>query len=238
MDIQDMITELFEKKERVEKESEWINCESPKDSSVPADTKMPFLKSVALPSHDNGLDPSSYPADMEPPEDLIVYLTRFKKKSYTVVIKNGKPVTINKKIKVYDVDYYLSAVILHTGEVDGGHYICFAKRGNKGTWYRLDDERHRKLEDGELGQIDKSGYIFLYRKTENIDIKYDNGTPNNGNGIENIGNTCYFASALQLLITTDEYQNKNKMRVYKKNLYNFIKNTTEPNSETKDKKKI
>ena len=46
----------------------------------------------------------------------------------------------------------------------------------------------------------RNGVLFLYRKSDNITIKYSDGSLNDGNGIENIGNSCYFNAVLQSAI--------------------------------------
>lgn len=44
----------------------------------------------------------------------------------------------------HDSDYDLLAVVMHSGDVSGGHYRCVAKGGN-GAWYDFNDDRVREV---------------------------------------------------------------------------------------------
>jgi ubiquitin C-terminal hydrolase len=47
--------------------------------------------------------------------------------------------------------YELMAVAVHTGTIDGGHYIAYAKKDD-GFWYCMNDERVGKVSKEEVLQ--------------------------------------------------------------------------------------
>lgn len=202
-----------------QKEEVEIRCDNP-----PSATNMKFIKNLELHS-----DPA-----VSAPSDIILYLARFKTDNTgTVLSKNNNIVNVDKTLNVYGSTYHLSAVVIHSGSYAGGHYWTLAKRGNN-KWVNLDDSKPPKsITDAEIQKqasgktSGTNGVLFLYRKKDNIEIKYDDGTVNNGNGINNIGQSCYFNAALQFLITTDEYQDRSKMKKTRKALYDFLTSATE-----------
>ena len=203
-----------------QKEEVEIRCDNP-----PSTSNIKFIKNSELHA-----DPSlGIPA----PNDVIIYLARFKKDMTGATSKNNKVVNINKTLDVYGQTYHLSAAVIHSGTVGGGHYWALAKRGNN-KWVMLDDKSppapitDAEMQDQLSGKTSgRNGVLFLYRKSDNITIKYSDGSLNDGNGIENIGNSCYFNAVLQFLITTDEYQDKSKMEKTRKALYDFLTSATE-----------
>ena len=166
-----------------------------------------------------------YSKKLPVPDDIIISLSRFKQLSSNY-IKNNTPVLVDETLNIYDNTYYLSAVVIHSGTYEGGHYWTLAKRG-KNQWMKLDDKTaipvDQTTQKAETNGTNSgtNGVLFLYRNKKDIT------TDNLGNGIENIGNSCYFSSILQFLITTDEYQNPNKMKTTREQLYNFLTETTQ-----------
>jgi len=204
---------ILNQKEEVEKK-----CEDP-----PGTENIKFIKTLEV--YSGGGVPS--------PNDVIINLARFKSdNSGTILSKKNNVVNIDDTLDLYGKTYYLSAAVIHSGSLGSGHYWTLAKRGDN-KWMKLDDKTFASIDDAtrkkEMNGTDTgtNGVIFLYRKKNNITINYANGTLNTGNGIHNIGNSCYFNSILQLIITTDEYQDKNKMEKTRKTLYDFLTNVTE-----------
>lgn len=204
---------LNQKEEEVEKK-----CKNP-----PGTENIKFIKTLEVYSG----------GEVQSPNDVIINLARFKSYNFgTILSKKNNVVTIDDTLNLYGKTYYLSAAIIHSGSLGSGHYWTLAKRGNN-KWMKLDDKtfdivddetRKKEMNGTETGT---NGVIFLYRKENNITIKYTNGTLNTGNGILNIGYSCYFNSILQFIITTDEYQDKNKMKKTRKTLYDFLTSVTE-----------
>jgi ubiquitin C-terminal hydrolase len=57
------------------------------------------------------------------------------------------------------VDYVLRAVLLHEGELAGGHYWTLALR--QGDWFRMDDSKTSHLRDGIPAGIEHLVYGLL-----------------------------------------------------------------------------
>lgn len=55
--------------------------------------------------------------------------------------------------------YRLYAVILHEGNIDGGHYIALCRNGEK--WYTCNDDR---ISDTDIDDVlnHKNAYILFY----------------------------------------------------------------------------
>jgi len=171
------------------------------------------------------------PEYIELPDDLIFSLKRFGSEGFGVEQKANKIKTyvdIEDDIEVYDNKYYISAVIIHAGSYGGGHYYTYVKSNQKDMWIQLNDDKKKLVNYSDIQEdINTNGYIFLYK---NKNYRFNK---KNRNGIKNIGNSCYFNSILQLLISTDEYLNINKMQIKRKSLYDFLTGCTEK-SKSKD----
>lgn len=59
-----------------------------------------------------------------------------------------------------DVEYRMIAMIVHFGQLNGGHYICFRKINNE--WVFIDDENIGTCGDIRFDQ----GYIYVYESIE------------------------------------------------------------------------
>ena len=58
--------------------------------------------------------------------------------------------------------YYLTGLIVHQGEMDGGHYVSYV-RCNSGEWCLFDDaEVHLSRSEAEV--LQQQAYIFFYHK--------------------------------------------------------------------------
>lgn len=164
------------------------------------------------------------PENIELPDDLIFSLKRFGSEGFGVGQKTSKIKTyvdIKDDIEVYNTKYYISAVIIHTGLYGGGHYYIYVKSDKENMWIKLDDDKINLVRYSDIKEdINTNGYIFLYKN------KYYKFNKEKRNGIKNIGNSCYFNSILQLLISTDEYLNINKMQEKRRSLYDFLTGCT------------
>lgn len=74
--------------------------------------------------------------------------------------------------------YDLIAVIIHTGDGMGGHYIAYVNKNNQ--WYRCDDENIEEVTDEEMQTISRRGYgddadmtatFFIYEQSEAVERK-------------------------------------------------------------------
>jgi len=108
--------------------------------------------------------------------------------------KTIKKINANKEL--IDIRLYLQGIVLHSGSLKGGHYIALI-RYNSG-WYEVNDNSITKINN--ISNYSLSGfspYILLYNTT---DI-YHTGPPF---GLNNVGNTCYANSLIQLLLSIPE----------------------------------
>ena len=159
--------------------------------------------------------------NIKEPDDIIIFLNRGKYAKKTNELKrDNTPIHIDKELKFNDKKYYISAIVQNQATVvESGHYTTLAKRGEN-IWKELNDSNCKDININNYLNNNTYGVIFLYRNTKKITIDTV------GNGIENKGNTCYLNSLLQFLITTDEYQNKEKMIKTRPELYKFLNNST------------
>lgn len=96
-------------------------------------------------------------------KQIFVGLKRF---SGTLFMGNYVSYKINRSVEMYDeitipvndipTKYTLVAVILHFGELNGGHYIAYRKI--HGQWTFADDSTVGLLDDGQFNR----GYIYVY----------------------------------------------------------------------------
>jgi hypothetical protein len=163
------------------------------------------------------------PENIIAPDDLIFSLKRYdnqRKKLNTFI-------DISNDLNLYNTTYYISAVIIHKGSYDGGHYYIYVKSEKKDMWIKLNDTEKKLVNNDSVikKDINTNGYIFLYKN------KNYNFNEKKRNGIQNIINSCYFNSILQLLISTDEYLNPDKMKQRRKSLYDFLTECTVKNND-------
>ena len=155
--------------------------------------------------------------------DLIFSIKRFDFDRIAKKVLNI--IKVDKILTIYGNKFHLAAVVCHLGEHTGskgesGHYIAYVKRKKNGKqlWYNMNDNLPTKVDLKEnitKNNINKNGYLFLYRKkNENLELP-------EAKGLVNQGNTCYFNSLMQLLNTT-YLVNENTTTF--KNLRQYVKN--------------
>jgi hypothetical protein len=54
--------------------------------------------------------------------------------------------------------YELSAVIVHKGEINSGHYVNYAREG--GDWFLFDDSKVVRVDEGEV--LKAEAYLLIY----------------------------------------------------------------------------
>ena len=90
---------------------------------------------------------------------LIIGLKRFEYKG-TRYVKNSKEIEVPLK---WRHGYELRGAIIHSGSINGGHYICVGKRDNK--WYLFNDSSVSMINSKRLLESYlKKAYFFLYQK--------------------------------------------------------------------------
>jgi hypothetical protein len=61
-------------------------------------------------------------------------------------------------------------MILHyTGDMDNAHYICVKKLSN-GDWVKLDDLKHAPLNERELLDLTRTGYVYFYVRKVSLEV--------------------------------------------------------------------
>ena len=112
------------------------------------------------------------------PNVLIIQLSRFK---FSKKSGNIKKITNKVKIEktlVFDESsiYDLYAVIIHMGSYGRGHYISVINKGvfnnnkidSSKQFYMFNDEKVCKINEKLFNQVSSNGYIFFYKKRENL----------------------------------------------------------------------
>jgi ubiquitin carboxyl-terminal hydrolase 22/27/51 len=56
------------------------------------------------------------------------------------------------------IKYALSAVIVHKGEINSGHYVSYAREGN--DWFLFDDSKVVLVSEGDV--LNAEAYILVY----------------------------------------------------------------------------
>lgn len=72
-----------------------------------------------------------------------------------------------------DVVYELSGIVIHTGEVNAGHYYSIIKKNDK--WYRFNDIEVSEVENYELeafGSESRKSAVLLFYQKEGFSMKY------------------------------------------------------------------
>lgn len=54
--------------------------------------------------------------------------------------------------------YDLSAVVVHKGKMDSGHYICYCREGN--DWFMFDDSKVVLVSETEV--LEANAYLLFY----------------------------------------------------------------------------
>lgn len=79
--------------------------------------------------------------------------------------KNKKSVVPNKELNIDGSNFVLDGCLLHTGGTGRGHYK-YIKYENGIPKHVLDDSEYYSVDDEIKEDINKEGYVFLYKKTE------------------------------------------------------------------------
>ena len=90
---------------------------------------------------------------------LIIGLNRFEFKG-TRYVKNNNIIKIPFE---WRQNYKLQGAIIHSGSINGGHYICIGKKNN--FWYIFNDSTVNKILDNTvLENYLKKAYFLLYKR--------------------------------------------------------------------------
>ena len=94
------------------------------------------------------------------PQYLIFGLKRFN-------FNGSKYTNNNSKVSIpfeWNHGYNLIGAILHSGSMNGGHYVCIGKKHNK--WYLFDDSHVTEINNKNvLNNYLENSYFFLYKQT-------------------------------------------------------------------------
>jgi ubiquitin C-terminal hydrolase len=145
----------------------------------------------------------------ELPEILPIFIKRYK----SDLSKESGPISTTAKINLsvyltYDFkdlnscEYEVESVILHTGGLEGGHYI--AQVCKDGQWYECNDQSVRPIDQPDLANA--YGYIFKRVATETSKPK----------GIKRQGNTCYLNAFFQSMFAIDSIKKSPRLMELKK----------------------
>ena len=89
------------------------------------------------------------------PHNLIIVLKRFNNN----MIKNNNSIEIPNE---WRHGYILKGGIVHSGSLNGGHYVYFGNRNN--SWYLYNDSSVSVLNENEFNNYKKKAYILHYEK--------------------------------------------------------------------------
>ena len=92
------------------------------------------------------------------PKYLIITLKRYTNTN----IKIDSPITIDYNLNLVRCNYDIRGFIYHSGITNGGHYVYYGKRNN--IWYLFNDSQVSIINQSEIDNIIKYGYIYLYSK--------------------------------------------------------------------------
>lgn len=97
----------------------------------------------------------------EHPNNLIVNLMRFETiKTRTEKIYNN--ISVDAPIYIGDVGYEPISIILHGGNIHGGHYVAMTKVGSK--FYVFDDGKRTEMSNDEFYSCLKNGKLVIKNK--------------------------------------------------------------------------
>jgi len=94
--------------------------------------------------------------------NLILHFKRFKFVN-NKYIKDKRKIYVNNIITINSYNYELRGIIIHSGSINGGHYIFIGKNLNN-KWYIYDDLKCIKLNDNQVNYYLSNGYIYYYEK--------------------------------------------------------------------------
>ncbi|KAF7684437.1 putative ubiquitin carboxyl-terminal hydrolase 8 [Astathelohania contejeani] len=71
---------------------------------------------------------------------------------------------VDYKLHIKDTNYIISSIIIHSGSVNGGHYIANCNRG--GQWYEFNDALVTPINKADFREKIKNmeGVVFIYKK--------------------------------------------------------------------------
>jgi len=97
-------------------------------------------------------------------DNLIIHIRRFKQNN-NKYIKDNTKINIQNILDLGGYKYDLRGFIVHSGQINGGHYyFCGKNLINK--WYIFNDSACYQ-KDINLKNFESLGYIFLYEKIKN-----------------------------------------------------------------------
>lgn len=88
-------------------------------------------------------------------KDLIIVLKRFNNN----ITKNNKPISIPLE---WRHNYVLKGAIVHSGSLNGGHYVYYGNKNNK--WYLFNDNSVSEINENILKNNLMNAYIVHYMK--------------------------------------------------------------------------
>lgn len=94
------------------------------------------------------------------PKNLLILLNR-----YTNTLKRN-----NQKMEIplfWRHNYKLIGGIVHSGNLNGGHYFYFGQKNN--NWYLFNDSNVSRLSSEKLNNLKNNAYILHYKMSSNID---------------------------------------------------------------------
>ena len=107
---------------------------------------------------------------------LLIQLARFKNNGGTLS-KIKSSITINPTITVSGKQWALQGAVLHTGDLNGGHYRYLWKSPQQ--WILFNDSEVSNPATDVKTELNTNGYILLYKKIAVV-IFRNNTTDNNG----------------------------------------------------------
>jgi len=89
---------------------------------------------------------------------LLVYLKRFEMNQFGKYQKNNQLIDI----PLYWRNYKLIGAMIHSGSLNGGHYVSVGFENNK--WYLFDDSRVSEIEEFQLYNYLKKAYVLHFTR--------------------------------------------------------------------------
>ncbi|OAG31961.1 ubiquitin carboxyl-terminal hydrolase 22/27/51 [Nematocida displodere] len=91
------------------------------------------------------------------PEVLCIHLKRYEIRNKTIS-KVESVIKYPEELSIEGASFTLSSIIMHSGEIDSGHYIAYTKRHSQ--WYLTNDEEVVRV--SRVDVLDKPAYILFY----------------------------------------------------------------------------
>lgn len=95
------------------------------------------------------------------PKYLLIHLKRYS--FFSRSNKNNSNVNIPLDLKINNYNFKLRGLIIHSGGVNGGHYVSIINKDDK--WFLCNDSR--VIEINNIEKHISSGYMYLYVKQKN-----------------------------------------------------------------------